>query len=73
MKDPNSSLVPNQSGTNPSTLPTPCLLPDYNTAVKPSNVYFQHSHPQYPFLHEPTIRAWEAVIIGGSAGFETLA
>ena len=42
------------------TTQEPCPLPDYQTAVRLSNVYFQNIHPQYPFLHEPTFRMWEA-------------
>lgn len=73
LKSPNNARVLSQNGTDPSMLPTPCLLPEYSIAIKLSNVYFQHSHPQYPFLHEPTVRAWEAAIVGGMEGFETLA
>lgn len=43
--------------------PSPCLLPDYATAIKLSNAYFQSIHPQYPFLHEPTFRRWEADLL----------
>ncbi|KPM37048.1 hypothetical protein AK830_g9524 [Neonectria ditissima] len=42
--------------------PEPCLLPDYQTAVRLSNAYFQNIHPQYPFLHEPTFRTWETAL-----------
>jgi hypothetical protein len=45
-----------------STAPEPCHLPDYQTAVKLSNAYFQNFHPQYPFLHEPTFRMWETML-----------
>lgn len=55
-----------------STMPAPCLLPEYDIAVKLSDAYFQNIHTQYPFLHEPTFRAWEATIVNGSAVFETL-
>ncbi|KPM46480.1 hypothetical protein AK830_g220 [Neonectria ditissima] len=60
-----------QNEDESSMLPTPCLLPDYDTAVKLSNAYFQNIHTQYPFLHEPTFRAWEAAVVSGSAGFDT--
>lgn len=53
------------------TIPTPCLLPDHDTAVKLSDAYFQNIHTQYPFLHEPTFRTWEATIASGPEGFET--
>ena len=43
-----------------SMAPEPCALPDYQTAIKLSNAYFQNIHAQYPFLHEPTFREWEA-------------
>ncbi|KAF7561495.1 hypothetical protein G7046_g2644 [Stylonectria norvegica] len=56
----------------PPVLPSPCLLPDHETAVKLSNAYFENIHTQYPFLHEPTFRLWEATIVTGSAEFETL-
>ncbi|WAO95717.1 Fungal-trans domain-containing protein [Fusarium falciforme] len=46
--------------------PSPCLLPDYEVALTLSNAYFKHIHPQYPFLHEPTFRAWEARHYGSS-------
>lgn len=61
-------------GRNESDLPvipTPCLLPDHDVAVKLSDAYFQNIHTQYPFLHEPTFRAWEATIASGADGFET--
>lgn len=41
----------------------PCPLPDYDTATKLSNAYFENIHPQYPFLHEPTFRSWEAKLL----------
>ncbi|KPM38586.1 hypothetical protein AK830_g8001 [Neonectria ditissima] len=44
------------------TSPSPCLLPDHDVALKLSNAYFKYIHPQYPFLHEPTFRAWEAML-----------
>lgn len=43
--------------------PEPCALPDYQTAVKLSNAYFHNIHTQYPFLHEPTFRKWEAALV----------
>lgn len=41
-----------------------CPLPDDALAVRLSNAYFENIHPQYPFLHEPTFRQWEARLIG---------
>ncbi|KAJ9611976.1 hypothetical protein H2200_003571 [Cladophialophora chaetospira] len=37
----------------------PSVLSDYHVAVTLSNAYFNNIHPQYPFLHEATFRAWE--------------
>ncbi|KAL3482220.1 putative transcriptional activator protein acu-15 [Aspergillus californicus] len=45
---------------------SPCLLPEYEVAVKLSDAYFRHVHPQYPFLHEPTFRVWEGMLRGSS-------
>lgn len=56
-----SSITPTQDHHNSST-PEPCPLPDYPTAVRLSNAYFQNIHPQYPFLHEPTFRMWETAL-----------
>ncbi|VUC37189.1 unnamed protein product, partial [Clonostachys rosea] len=50
------------------SVPEPCLLPDYQTGIKLSNAYFENIHPQYPFLHEPTFRLWEAEL---NNSFET--
>ncbi|KAI1630290.1 fungal-specific transcription factor domain-containing protein [Exophiala viscosa] len=44
-------------------LPAPCLLPDYESCVKLSDAYFREIHSQYPFLHEPTFRLWEAKLM----------
>ncbi|VTT82063.1 unnamed protein product, partial [Fusarium fujikuroi] len=49
--------------------PSPCLLPDYEVAVKLNDAYFKHIHPQYPFLHEPTFRTWEAMLYDASPDF----
>ncbi|EGU74471.1 hypothetical protein FOXB_15019 [Fusarium oxysporum f. sp. conglutinans Fo5176] len=49
--------------------PSPCLLPDYDVAVQLSDAYFKHIHPQYPFLHEPTFRTWEAMLYDSSQDF----
>lgn len=48
--------------SNPFFL-APCLLPNYEIGVKLSNAYFQNIHTQYPFLHEPTFRAWEMALL----------
>ncbi|KAF5988298.1 purine utilization positive regulator [Fusarium bulbicola] len=49
--------------------PSPCLLPDYDVAVKLSGAYFKYIHPQYPFLHEPTFRTWETMLYDSSLDF----
>lgn len=51
-------------------LPSPCLLPTYESAVKLSDVYFQNVNTHYPFLHEPTFRAWESMLLDQSTGLE---
>lgn len=53
-------LRPNDSQGAPA--PEPCALPDYHTAMKLSNAYFENIHAQYPFLHEPTFRKWETAL-----------
>jgi hypothetical protein len=53
-------------GDQPGLTGTPCPLPDYDTAISLSNAYFKNIHPQYPFLHEPTFRTWEAKVYGAS-------
>ncbi|OKL63861.1 hypothetical protein UA08_00622 [Talaromyces atroroseus] len=54
-----------------SVLPSPCLLPPYESAVKLSDIYFQNINTQYPFLHEPTFKAWESMLVDESTGLET--
>lgn len=49
------------------SLPTPCLLPDYDDCVKLSDAYFREVHAQYPFLHEPSFRLWEVKIMPSHA------
>ncbi|EED12968.1 transcriptional activator protein acu-15, putative [Talaromyces stipitatus ATCC 10500] len=51
------------SGNRSCLLPSPCLLPDYDSAVQLSDVYFQNVNTHYPFLHEATFRAWESMLI----------
>lgn len=41
----------------------PCLLPNANSARALSDAYFRSIQQQYPFLHEPTFRAWEAELL----------
>ncbi|KAF4982756.1 hypothetical protein FDECE_17443 [Fusarium decemcellulare] len=64
-------VVPTLTGLNNrrDSSPSPCLLPEYDVAVTLSNAYFKHIHPQYPFLHEPTFRAWEAMLYDSSQDF----
>lgn len=58
---PKISVVHDPQG--PDHLAAPCLLPDSSSCIKLSNAYFEHLHTQYPFLHEPTFRQWEADIM----------
>ena len=51
---------------------SPCPLPDHEVAVRLSNAYFENIHPQYPFLHEPTFRIWEATLSNQSEAFDAL-
>lgn len=44
----------------------PCPLPERATGIALSNAYFRSVHLQYPFLHEPTFRAWEENLQGSS-------
>lgn len=69
-----SSIPPDkasESSSQPSML-NPCPLPEYQTAVRLSNAYFQNIHPQYPFLHEPTFRIWESALKSPLDPFEVL-
>ncbi|KAJ5240899.1 uncharacterized protein N7469_002490 [Penicillium citrinum] len=34
-----------------------------------SNAYFENIHPQYPFLHEPTFRHYEVLLLNSSTEF----
>lgn len=43
--------------------PYACPFPDSKACLRMSEAYFQHIHPQYPFLHEPTFRLWEARLL----------
>ncbi|KAG9254069.1 fungal-specific transcription factor domain-containing protein [Emericellopsis atlantica] len=52
------SDLENQGGLAPE----PCALPEYHIAMRLSNAYFHNIHAQYPFLHEPTFRKWEAAL-----------
>lgn len=38
----------------------PCALPSYEDGLVLSNAYFENINIQYPFLHEPEFRMWEA-------------
>ncbi|KAH7131604.1 fungal-specific transcription factor domain-containing protein [Dactylonectria estremocensis] len=65
--EPSLASLNDKFGSSPS--PSPCLLPDYHVAVRLSNAYFKHIHPQYPFLHEPTFREWEAILYDSARDF----
>lgn len=63
---PSAATTGSALGDQPSLTGTPCPLPDYDTAISLSNAYFKYIQPQYPFLHEPTFRTWEAKVYGAS-------
>ncbi len=46
---------------NPSIpqLTRPVLFPSPTVGHALSAAYFNHVHPQYPFLHRPTFESWE--------------
>lgn len=71
LDSPKYGSLSNQPSEN-SNLPVPCPLPDYDVAVRLSTAYFQNINAQYPFLHEPTFRAWETTILSGIEGLETI-
>lgn len=62
---PNDSSFPLHNDRRQSS-PSPCLLPDRDAAITLSDAYFKFVHPQYPFLHEPTFRSWEAMFYDSS-------
>lgn len=72
----NVSAGPAAAGSNlcerDATSPSSCFLPDYDTAAKLSHAYFENVHPQYPFLHEPTFRSWEAMHIWPSGTLDEM-
>lgn len=39
---------------------SPFMFPNSENCVRLSDAYFDQIHTQYPFLHEPTFRSWEA-------------
>lgn len=59
------------TGNCSSVSPSPCLLPSYESAVKLSDIYFRNVNIHYPFLHEPTFRAWESMLADEPTGLET--
>ena len=71
LENPKYGNQSSQQSENPN-LPVPCPLPDYDIAIRLSTAYFQNINSQYPFLHEPTFRAWEATILSGIEGLEAL-
>ncbi|KAL4875624.1 putative transcriptional activator protein acu-15 [Aspergillus karnatakaensis] len=58
---PNTVDAPRQTEED-----TPCSLPEFEIAITLSDAYFRHAHPHYPFLHEPTFRAWEQMMLGST-------
>lgn len=53
---PNSARHSNDSHSASS----PFMFPNSESCVRLSDAYFDQIHTQYPFLHEPTFRSWEA-------------
>ncbi|KAJ6071621.1 transcriptional regulator family: Fungal Specific TF [Penicillium canescens] len=70
--DPSMANVLDYTESRSSVLPSPCLLPAYESAVKLSDSYFQNVNTHYPFLHEPTFRAWETMLVNESTGLERI-
>lgn len=60
---PRRSRDRRRSESRDEPMPGHCLLPDSESCIKLSDAYFQHIHPQYPFLHEPTFRLWEMKLL----------
>ncbi|CAH0020493.1 unnamed protein product [Clonostachys rhizophaga] len=69
-----SSIPPDKAseGSSQPSMLNPCPLPEYQTAVRLSNAYFQNIQPQCPFLHEPTFRIWESALKSPLDPFEVL-
>lgn len=65
----NSPSAPVYSPEKPKSAPLPCLLPEYHIATILSNAYFENIHPHYPFLHEPTFRHYESLLLHPSGEF----
>lgn len=43
------------------------LFPSPRLAATLSQAYFKNIHPQYPFLHKPTFKAWEEICASANA------
>lgn len=63
---PHKPSAPPLAPEKVESAPLPCLLPDYHIATTLSNAYFDNIHTQYPFLHEPTFRHYEAQVLFSS-------
>ncbi|KAF2489230.1 hypothetical protein BU16DRAFT_531570 [Lophium mytilinum] len=72
LKAPKTCGSSGPSKYEPSMLPSPCALPDHDIGIRLSNAYFQNIHFQYPFLHEPTFREWEAAVAKRPSPFDDL-
>jgi hypothetical protein len=48
-------------------LPVSVLFPSPRLAETLSHAYFKNIHPQYPFLHRPTFKAWEEICASANA------
>lgn len=47
-------------------LATPSPLPPAEGRQVLAKSYFEYIHPQFPFLHEPTFRSWEQMLVESS-------
>lgn len=52
-------------------LGTPSPLPSAEGREVLARSYFENIHPQYPFLHEPTFRSWELLLVENSNSDDT--
>ncbi|KAF9877052.1 hypothetical protein CkaCkLH20_05318 [Colletotrichum karsti] len=60
---PDTALAEDGTSNRLEPPPSPCPLPGHSVALKLSKAYFENIHPQYPFLHEPTFRRYEATLL----------
>lgn len=53
------SVTGERSGSSPEKREEKLKFPPAATRASLSRAFFNNIHPQYPFLHRPTFRAWE--------------